>query len=196
MSDSREIKLLHAKSAFLRTKSEITKEVFEEAKVCFRAALHESCEIEIVNPKPPPPSGEEEISEPKQEDIEKKPEKDSPLKGIYRKIALRTHPDKFVSAPDSETETAQKLFLKAQKALEEEDYYAMIEIANELKIDYPEATKEQINMMRVKIEELQKQVDEIEDSVPWAWYHGDDKTKGLIMDKYIELLRQMHGAGP
>ena len=90
-----------------------------------------------------------------------------------------------------EKDIKKKLFKKALAALEKNDYYDMIEIADELDIDLPPPTKEQINIMEKNNKILEQEIYTIKNSVVWKWYHTeDDNTKEEIMDSYISYVKK------
>ena len=67
----------------------------------------------------------------------------------------------------------------------------MIEVAEQLNIDLPPPTQEQIELMKQTNKNLEKQIDVLKRSVVWGWYHADEEAeKEKIMDKYIDYLEK------
>ena len=134
----------------------------------------------------PEPETEEEIIEAKKE------EKDENLKGVFKKIASKIHPDKLQNLSEFERDYKRSLFEKARMALDTNDYYGIVEVAEELGIESPPPSRKQIELMKEKNEELENKVNEIQNSVLWKWYYADEEAREFLMSKYIEKLQQMH----
>ena len=121
----------------------------------------------------------------------KKEHKEENLKKVFRKIATLIHPDKTLKLSDFEKSVKTKLFEKARLAFQKNDYYGMVEIAQELGIELPPPSKEQIELMKENNKKLEKQINTIKNSVVWAWYHAEDQSKKQrIMDNYIDYLEK------
>ena len=134
----------------------------------------------------PDPETEEEIIEAKKE------EKDENLKGVFKKIASQIHPDKLQNLSKFERDYKRSLFEKARMALDTNDYYGIVEVAEELGIEPPPPSRKQIELMKKKNQELENKVNEIQNSVLWKWYYADEQAREFLMSKYIERLQQMH----
>ena len=142
-------------------------------------------------PIPPPPDeqGEERVEA-------KKEEKDQNLKKVFKKIAIKTHPDKLLASSEFEREYKTGLFEKAKNSFDNNDYYGIVQVAEELGIDPPPPTQGQIDLMRERNKVLENKINEIKNTVIWNWYHGEDDTRELLMENYIEKLREIHSTGP
>ena len=105
------------------------------------------------------------------------------------------HPDKLGGLPEFERKYKESLFDKARTALEENDYYAIVEVSEELGIEPPEPTQEQINTMKKMNSTLEKEIQKIEKSLVWTWYHSEDDKKKKLMENYIGYLEKQC-AGP
>lgn len=120
----------------------------------------------------------------------KKEHKDENLKGVFKKIASQIHPDKLQNLSEFEKDYKKSLFEKARIALEVNDYYGIVEVAEELGIEPPAPNKKQIELMKKTNDELEKKIKQIQSSVLWSWYYADDQAKDLLMSKYIERLQK------
>ena len=120
----------------------------------------------------------------------KKDDKDENLKGVFKKIASQIHPDKLQNLPEFEKDYKKSLFEKARMALETNDYYGIVEVAEKLGIEPPAPNKKQIELMKKTNDGLEKKIKEIQTSVLWSWYYADDQAKNLLMSKYIERLQK------
>lgn len=119
-----------------------------------------------------------------------KEQKDGNLKLGFRKIASKIHPDKLLNKSDFERSYMNTLFEKARNAFAKNDYYGIIEVAEELDIEMPPPTQKQIELMKETNSKLEKEIDTLQRSVVWGWHHADDDKKQSIMEKYIAHLEK------
>ena len=113
---------------------------------------------------------------------------------MFKKIALKTHPDKLLSSSEFERKYKEALFEKARDSFEKNDYYGIVQVAEELGIEPPPPTEKQIALMKERNSILEKKINEIKNSAVWNWYHGDEEVREIVMDKYIEKLKEMRNA--
>jgi hypothetical protein len=121
----------------------------------------------------------------------KKEEKDGNLKKVFRQIASKIHPDKLERFSDFEKNLKSKLFEKARTAFQKNDYYGIVEVAEELNIDLPPPTQDQIELMKKTNKEIEKKINVLKKSVVWKWHHAEEESeKNSIMDRYIDYLNK------
>ena len=194
-------KLIMIRTKYLKNSLKISKDIFQKAYVDFMSQLnHEvnSTKRQSViekEKKKVKANQEKELSTEKprenSQDIEiKKEKKDDNLKQAFKKIAIAVHPDKLGGLPEFERKYKESLFDKARMALEENDYYAIVEVSEELGIEPPEPTHEQIATMKKMNSALEKEVKKIEESLVWVWYHSDENKRTKLMENYIEHLEK------
>ena len=110
-------------------------------------------------------------------------------KKLYRKIALMTHPDRLAVLPPDEREDKTSVLLEANKAIEDKEYWKLVECAMFLGIDIPDDIKYNVTMLQGKIKQYKNKVEEIKKSVAWEWFHMDDeKLKLTLVDRYSRFL--------
>ncbi len=198
--------LLILRNKFLKNSLEMTNKIANKAQPLFakelssRLGYPEDTEKAEEEPATPQESNQKPTdkqpnidSELEEEIIEaKKEEKDESLKGVFKKIASRVHPDKLQNLSEFEKDYKKSLFEKARMALDTNDYYGIVEVAEELGIEPPPPSRKQIELMKKTNEELENKVNEIQNSVLWKWYYADEEAREFLMSKYIEKLQQMH----
>tara|TARA_Y100001973_G_C5191700_1_gene331404 strand:+ start:1028 stop:1648 length:621 start_codon:yes stop_codon:yes gene_type:complete len=199
-------KLIMIRTKYLKNSLKISKDILQKAYVDFMSQLNHEVNstkrpsIKEQEKKKAEINEEKELSTEKpledQQDIEiKKEQKDDNLKQAFKKIAIAVHPDKLGGLPEFERKYKESLFDKARTALEENDYYAIVEVSEELGIEPPEPTQEQINTMKKMNSTLEKEIQKIEKSLVWTWYHSEDDKKKKLMENYIGYLEKQC-AGP
>ena len=115
------------------------------------------------------------------------PSKES--KNIFRKIVLKTHPDRLLDDLDaSEKEEKIKLYQKAVKAQEEDDIIALHYIADKLGIKPPQVTEQDIKKAENTVIKLQNQIKALEETVIWQWFMAEGKRKDNILERLMILM--------
>ena len=191
-------KLLTIRSKFLKQSLEITNQIFDKATSEFMAKISQKAVNNVenknsTNQKPP------EIDPTVYHGTDNsfadrtpttKEEKNENLKKVFKKIAIKIHPDKLEGKSEFEKEYKSTLFEKARQSFEVDDYHGILEVAEELNIDFPPPTQDQIEMLKKTNQSLEMEIDTIKKSIVWNWYHGDDQVKNLLMDKYVEAVKR------
>jgi hypothetical protein len=119
-------------------------------------------------------------------------ERDPAFKKLFRKIVVLCHPDKFT---DDLTEL-QKAFKKdmydrAVKANDQYKWAEMITVAIKLEIDLPEEYYEYVENLKADADKVQQEIESIQGSVAWTWYHAPDEQKPFIMAQYVKHMEKM-----
>jgi hypothetical protein len=194
-------RLIMVRTKYLKNSLDLTKNIFHKAYVSFMSDLSDNLGVK----KQVPTEQDSDIStksnlnqkteQEANDEVEPttKKEKDENLKNVFRQIARIAHPDKLEGLPEFEREYKTSLFERARNALENNDYYVIVEVAEELNIEPPPPTKSQIEIMKKTNSDLEKEIDRIQNTLVWGWYHAEDekKKKGL-MEKYIEYIDKKH----
>jgi len=189
-------KLLAIRAKFLKQSLGVSNEIFDIATAEFLTAVTK--ETVQVTPQQPEPKQADQPGQIYHGDsstdtpfvLSEKEEKDENLKAVFRKIATQAHPDKLSNKSDFEKEYKNILFEKARLSFETNDYHGILEVAEELGIDPPPPTQQQIEAMKKINNKMEKEINVIKSSVVWNWYHADEDAKKLLLEKYIEHLRK------
>jgi hypothetical protein len=112
---------------------------------------------------------------------------DKDLKNLFKKIALKTHPDKLLDSDEDEVEHLTELYKDASRAAEEGDGMALLEIAYELGINVKIDPEKEAEWLKRKIEMLKETVAEMQNTAEWIWGHSDgderERVEKLIKDQ-------------
>lgn len=112
--------------------------------------------FEFEEPKERPPF--EDVVKPNTPDWAKK---------AFRKIALKTHPDKV---KDSENlEELQDLYAEANRAVEEENYDLLLQICERLSIENSVDPEVELQYNCKRQELVKKELDKLTSTLPWVW---------------------------
>lgn len=127
------------------------------------------------------PSAEQELPP-----IVEVPKREVPkeYKNLYRKIANATHPDKVGNDEDK-----KNIFQEVNSAVNNEDYFKLIEVAMELDLEIPEEVPLDLHLLDKKITSANSQIKQMTKTIAWEWYHvEEEETKRTLIKKYAEYL--------
>ncbi len=105
-------------------------------------------------------------------------------KGLYRKIASVTHPDK--SSDDNEVRS--DIFKDLNNAIEQENYFKLVEYAMMLDIEIPDEIPLDTKSIDEKIDKTKKEIKVLTKSVAWEWYHIEEDAQETLIKRYVEYL--------
>lgn len=123
------------------------------------------------------------IEEEVEEVIEESSERDPDLYKIYKKIVMKTHPDR------THDESMVDLFDTATKAMNENDWMGILNIAIILDIKTPELTEELRQKIQENILETNSKVKSLQNTAAWVWANTSEDNK----DKIRKSIRAMMG---
>ena len=112
---------------------------------------------------------------------------DRDLRDLFKKIALKTHPDKLLDEEEDEVEYLTELYKDAARAAEVGDGMALLEIAYELGISVKIDPAKEVEWLNKKIKTLKENVAEMKSTAEWVWGHSDgserERVESLIKDQ-------------
>ena len=119
------------------------------------------------------------INEEKEEDLERDPD----LYKVYKKIAMKTHPDRV------KDESLVDFFDQATQAMKENDWMTILTIALALDIKTPEFTEELRQKLQANILEINSKVKNLHNTAAWVWANTAEENK----EKIRKSIRAMMG---
>tara|TARA_Y100001938_G_C7936554_1_gene352068 strand:- start:160 stop:762 length:603 start_codon:yes stop_codon:yes gene_type:complete len=160
---------IRQKINYLRTELEETTLIFEDAVQNFNSDFGEyfNNDVESIPDAPKVSSTEMEFNIPKKE-----------VHDIYRRIAIKAHPDKLISQdiPEEEKEHKINLFKEAKIAVDNNDLAKVIDIADELKINLNEVIDESDNTyLEENVVGLLNKIEELKKTYAWIWFHAQQE---------------------
>ena len=161
--------LLQLKS--LKTKQSFLESVYEEKNYLFQSKavpLFHKDFAEII-PKP---------EQQRHKNERKKPRK--LVNDVFKKLSTKLHPDK---GGDKE------LFQKANEAKENNKLSELLNIANEVNMKI-EDDRTMIPILREKNGIVEGQIEMIDKSLAWQWYHMDENERKNARPVFLEILKK------
>lgn len=159
---------------------EDVKSISSDAEGEFRDAMHDHNEIALTALAPPeggpPPK--------KIEDEEVVRFEDKLFKKLFRKIAIKCHPDKLDgSHSEREASFLKKCYEDLNSANQTYDWGLLLKIALDLDVEIPELSQDNIDNINSNTESLKSTIDRFEKSMAYKWYTLSDPE---IKKGYLE----------
>ena len=114
--------------------------------------------------------------------------KDKDLGTLFKKIALKTHPDKLQDADEDEVDYLTELYKEAASAAEIGDGMALLEIAYELDIKVNIDPKKEKEWLGRKIDIIKDSIEEIKQTAEWIWYHSSGLNREVVEKMVTDQL--------
>lgn len=196
-----ELEYLYSELEFHQEEHTVRKEEFQEEFLefceehgydCTTRKTHEAYEQQQFDPYKVHLSEDEErsLSDDLFDNDLDPQESEKDLKNLYKKIATKTHPDKLLYEDiEGAKERKKKMFLEAQSALQEENYYKMLQLAKELGIELPEPNEQQVMWMRAEKKKIEKIISGITQT--FEWVYGEENPsmpKVNLFYRYVDII--------
>ena len=72
-----------------------------------------------------------------------------------------------------------RYFLKAQKAIEDNDLAFCLEVANKLNINSGMVAEEETKIIQTKIDFIRNKIHEMKQTAAWIWFHSEGNKKKI-----------------
>jgi len=165
------IRKLKVKCSEVNQELETVESFYNQAVPLFCAEVSSYCEENnIKNPL-------DDIKDEKQK--EEKEELSSDIKSVYRKIAVKTHPDKV--GADNES---INLYQDATEAKKKSKIDKIISIAKDLRIDIYNFEYSEIKKIERSIKETEVKISEIMNSYPYVWFFSNLSKRQKIIQRF------------
>ncbi len=145
--------------------------LFNQAVPLFCAATNKYCEINSCKN----PLNDLDLQE--KEELKSVNPK---FKSVYRKIAVKTHPDKSCASDDT-----VNVYQDATDAKKNNQVDKLISIAKDLKIDIYDFSYQDIKSIEESILETKSKIKKIRESYPSVWFFSTVKKRQDIISRFV-----------
>ncbi len=121
---------------------------------------------------------------PEEEKQEYKKETSKPNKlvnDVFKKLSTKLHPDK--KGGDKE------LFQRANKARQSNNISELLDLAREIEMSIEES-EDMIPILKDKNTNIQQQIDSMEKSLAWQWYHMNKEERINNKELFVSILQK------
>lgn len=108
---------------------------------------------------------------------------DKDFKKLFRKLAVKCHPDKTQNASDREAIFLKECYENITVANDTYNWGLLLKVALELDVEIDSLNDDQINNIKENIESLKTKIAKYEESMAYKWYTLTDNT---IKEKYLQ----------
>ena len=96
-------------------------------------------------------------------------------------------PDKLASLSEEEKERKSELFKRARKAVNANQWFILVQIAQELKIQLPEIQEEHVELLEKELKNIKQTIHNMEGTYAWNFFNQeDDMKKRVLMIIYLK----------
>ena len=114
--------------------------------------------------------------------------RDKDLGELFKKIALKTHPDKLKDVDEEEREYRISLYKEAASAAKSGDGATLLEIAYELSVSFKVDKEKELRWLNKKTEDLIHSILEMKQTAEWIWFHSSGINREVIEKKITSQL--------
>ena len=102
-------------------------------------------------------------------------------KSLFRKIVLKTHPDK-------NEKKSSNLYLEATKAKKENNLQKLLDVGKKLNLNLTEISRDQLDVLESNISQLQEKMHNIKNSYAWVWFHGSQSRRHEVVYAFLNSV--------
>jgi hypothetical protein len=101
---------------------------------------------------------------------------DAKFKKLFRKIAVKCHPDKLGNITENEAKFLKKSYEDLNIANQNHDWGLLLKIAMELNIEFNDLEDAELENIGKNIQILQGEIQRYENSMAYSWYIKNDEN--------------------
>lgn len=157
---------------------EDTMDISSEAEREFREALQSESPEALEALAVPKGAAKKEKEEPEAVKFD-----DKDFKKLFRKLAVKCHPDKIQDATEREVSFLKKCYEDINLANDTYDWGLLLKVALELEVEIGDLSDEQLQNIQENIESLKTKIKKYEESMAYKWFTLNDTA---IKQKYLQ----------
>ena len=182
-------KLIRDYTYYIETLEDVTK-ISENAEKVFRDALGQ-LDPDALKVLAAPKLKEGEVPPKFVEDVESVHFDDKDFKKVFRKVAIKCHPDKL----DDSYSEREKSFLKEcynnlNRANDTYDWGLLLKVAVDLDVEVDQLSNDQLQNIQENINKIKTKITKYEESMAYKWYLlPDDVNKVLYLEQCANIFK-------
>lgn len=101
---------------------------------------------------------------------------DLKFKKLFRKIAIKCHPDKIKDVSETEAKFLKKIYEDLNEANANHDWGMLLKLAMELDVEFDDLSEKELENINNNIKELHEKIRRYETSMAFTWYTKNDEN--------------------
>lgn len=97
------------------------------------------------------------------------PEVSESLRKIYKKLSLKTHPDRNINLDEEEQKENEEIFKEISESYQNKDFCNLLVKARELRVKIPELSEDDLKVLDVNIKNIEDKLTGIKKEISWKW---------------------------
>jgi hypothetical protein len=114
------------------------------------------------------------------------------FKELFKKLALNLHPDRAGALTAEEREVRLSMFKDAKQALDNGDYFLLLEMSERFNIRIPKNFKQQTRWMKARIKQLDQEINNQKHTYNYVFSEAETESeKAQIVKNFLSQIFQI-----
>ena len=114
------------------------------------------------------------------------------FKDLFKKLALNLHPDRANGLTAEEREVRLSMFKDAKQALDDGDYFLLLEMSERFNIRIPKNFKQQTRWMKARIKQLDQEIRKEKHTYNYIFSECETESeKAKIVKNFLRQIFQI-----
>lgn len=114
------------------------------------------------------------------------------FKDLFKKLALNLHPDRAGALTAEEREVRLSMFKDAKQALDNGDYFLLLEMSERFNIRIPKNFKQQTRWMKARIKQLDQEINNQKHTYNYIFSEAETESeKAQIVKNFLSQIFQI-----
>ena len=114
------------------------------------------------------------------------------FKDLFKKLALNLHPDRVGDLTPDEREVRLSMFKDAKQALDNGDYFLLLEMSEKFNIRIPKNFKQQTRWMKARIKQLDQEIQSQKHTYNYIFSEAESEDeKAKIVKNFLRQIFQI-----
>ena len=124
--------------------------------------------------------------------LDDKDEMHKTFKDLFKKLALNLHPDRAGALTAEEREVRLSMFKDAKQALDNGDYFLLLEMSERFNIRIPKNFKQQTRWMKARIKQLDQEINNQKHTYNYIFSEAETESeKAQIVKNFLRQIFQI-----
>jgi hypothetical protein len=114
------------------------------------------------------------------------------FKNLFKKLALNLHPDRVTSLTAEERAVRLSMFKDAKRALDNGNYFLLLDMSDKFDIKTPKNFKQQTRWMKARIKEIDQEINSEKQTYNYVFSEAEgEEEKAKIVKNFLRQIFQI-----